>query len=147
MEICCTILHKLVFSYPRHWILSILLSVSTCIFIQDHHCYSRYALTHWRGLDVSNAFQDTNVIIHERVCVIQPDYYLEQFKNPILMVLSISITVHLVSNIWMVFRVKIHQFFSEVESLKEWLRLWNTIESQLIMSSTFSYFLMLLSPI
>ena len=31
-------------------------------------------------LDVSNAFQNTNVPIHERVCVIPPPYYLDLFE-------------------------------------------------------------------
>ena len=33
-----------------------------------------------RFLHVSNAFQNTNVTIHERVCVIPPPYYLEWFE-------------------------------------------------------------------
>ena len=33
-----------------------------------------------RILDVSNAFQNTNVPIHERVCVSPPPYYLDWFK-------------------------------------------------------------------
>ena len=33
-----------------------------------------------RILDVSNAFQNTNVPIHERVCVIPPPYYLDWFE-------------------------------------------------------------------
>ena len=32
-----------------------------------------------RILDVSNAFQNTNVPIHERVCVSPPPYYLDWF--------------------------------------------------------------------
>ena len=32
-------------------------------------------------LDVSNAFQNTNVPIHERVCVSRPPYYLDWFKR------------------------------------------------------------------
>ena len=34
-----------------------------------------------RVLDVSNAFQNTNVPIHERVCVSPPPYYLDWFKR------------------------------------------------------------------
>ena len=34
-----------------------------------------------RILDVSNSFQNTNVTIHERVCVIPPPYYLEWFER------------------------------------------------------------------
>ena len=33
-----------------------------------------------RILDVSNAFQNTNVPIHERVCVSPPPYYLNWFE-------------------------------------------------------------------
>ena len=32
-------------------------------------------------LDVSNAFQDTHVTIHERVCVSPPPYYLDWFER------------------------------------------------------------------
>ena len=32
-------------------------------------------------LDVSNAFQNTNVPIHERVCVSPPPYYLDWFER------------------------------------------------------------------
>ena len=32
-------------------------------------------------LGVSNAFQNTNVHIHERVCVIPPPYYLDWFER------------------------------------------------------------------
>ena len=34
-----------------------------------------------RILDVGNAFQNTNVLIHERVCVIPPTYYLDWFES------------------------------------------------------------------
>ena len=34
-----------------------------------------------RILDVSNVFQNTDVSIHERVCVSQPPYYLEWFER------------------------------------------------------------------
>ena len=34
-----------------------------------------------RILDVSNSFQNTNVPIHERVCVSAPPYYLDQFER------------------------------------------------------------------
>ena len=34
-----------------------------------------------RILDVSNAFQNTNVPMHERVCVSPPPYYLEWFER------------------------------------------------------------------
>ena len=40
-----------------------------------------------RILDVSNAFQNTNVPIHERVCVSPPSYYLDWFEIPYLNVL------------------------------------------------------------
>ena len=33
-------------------------------------------------LDVSNAFQNTNVTIHERVCVGKPPFYLDCFERP-----------------------------------------------------------------
>ena len=33
-----------------------------------------------RILDVSNAFQNTNVTIHESVCVSPPPYYLDWFE-------------------------------------------------------------------
>ena len=33
-----------------------------------------------RILDVSNAFKNTNVPIHERVCVSPPPYYLDWFE-------------------------------------------------------------------
>ena len=33
-----------------------------------------------RILDISNAFQNTNVPVHERVCVIPPPYYLDWFE-------------------------------------------------------------------
>ena len=33
-----------------------------------------------RILDISNAFQNTNVTIHERVCVSPPPYYLDWFE-------------------------------------------------------------------
>ena len=33
-----------------------------------------------RILDVSNAFQNTNVPIYERVCVISPPYYVDWFE-------------------------------------------------------------------
>ena len=32
-------------------------------------------------LDVSNAFQNTNVLIHDRDCVIPPPYYLDRFER------------------------------------------------------------------
>ena len=34
-----------------------------------------------RILDVSNAFQNTNVPIHERVCVSPPPYYIDSFER------------------------------------------------------------------
>ena len=40
---------------------------------------SMYILTA-RILDVSNAFKNTNVSIHERVCVIPPPYYIDWFE-------------------------------------------------------------------
>ena len=40
---------------------------------------SMHRLTN-RILDVSNAFQNTNVPIHEIVCVIPPPYYLDWFE-------------------------------------------------------------------
>ena len=49
-------------------------SLRTKIAIADMH-----RLTD-RILDVSDVFQNTNVTIHERVCVIPPPYYLEWFK-------------------------------------------------------------------
>ena len=39
-----------------------------------------HRLTSWI-LDVSNAFQNTNVPIHERVCVIPPSYYINCFES------------------------------------------------------------------
>ena len=33
-------------------------------------------------LDVSNTFHNTNVTIHEKVCVITPPYYMDRFKKP-----------------------------------------------------------------
>ena len=33
-------------------------------------------------LYASNAFQNMNVPIHEKVCVIPPAYYLDLFENP-----------------------------------------------------------------
>ena len=32
-------------------------------------------------LDVSNAFQNKNVTIHERVCLTPPPYYLDSFER------------------------------------------------------------------
>ena len=34
-----------------------------------------------RILDINNAFQNTNVTNHERVCVIPPPYYLDWFER------------------------------------------------------------------
>ena len=34
-----------------------------------------------RTLDVSNAFQNTNIPIHERFCVSTPSYYLDWFER------------------------------------------------------------------
>ena len=34
-----------------------------------------------RILDVSNEFQNTNVPIHERVCVVPPPYYIDWFER------------------------------------------------------------------
>ena len=41
---------------------------------------SMHRLT-YRILDVSNEFQNTNVTIHERVCVSSPPYYLDWFER------------------------------------------------------------------
>ena len=49
-------------------------------------------------LDVSNALQNTDDHIHERVCFIPPPCYLDWFENIISMLLSIYIKVHLVFN-------------------------------------------------
>ena len=47
-------------------------------------------------LNVSNDFQNRNVLIHKRVCVIPPLYYLDLLKNDTPIFLSIDITVNFV---------------------------------------------------
>ena len=49
-------------------------------------------------LDVSNALQNTDVHINERVCFSPPPCYLDWFENITSMLLSIYIRVHLVFN-------------------------------------------------
>ena len=100
-----------------------------------------------RILDVSNAFQNTNVPIHERFCVYPSPYYLDWFENPILMFLSIFMSFHFFFNVWMGFKVKNHQDESVIYSSKQWLQFWNTRKSKLIIPSTLRYFMMVLSHI
>ena len=98
-------------------------------------------------LDVSNASQNTNTPTHERVCAIPPPCYMEWFEKYFLMFLSISITVHFLSNVWMWFKVKIQQKISGIDSLMQWSQLWNTRKAQSIIPSTFRCFKMLLYTI
>ena len=49
-----------------------------------------------RILDDSNAFKNTNVPIHEIVCVIPPPYYLDWFERYYPNVRLIEIMVHFV---------------------------------------------------
>ena len=58
---------------------------------------ARHILT-TRILDVINEFQNTNVPIHERVCVSPPPYYIYRFEISTPMFQSINMMVHLVFN-------------------------------------------------
>ena len=76
-----------------------------------------------RVLDVSNAFQNTNLPIHEIVCVISPPYYLDLFERS-------YPNVHLnldddpfFFNVWIYFKEQSHMEYNGIECLMHWSQL------------------------
>ena len=98
-------------------------------------------------LDVSNASQNTNIPTHERICVSPPPYYLKWFEKYYPNVPLSQYKIHFVSNLWMNFKVQYQQDVIGIVSLMQWLQLWNTRKSPLIISYILRYFQMVLSLI
>ena len=69
-----------------------------------------------RILDISNLFQNTNVTIHEIVCVSPPTYYLEWFEIFTPMFLSIEMMVYFFS-----------QFMNGIQGTKPSVWQWNKL--------------------
>ena len=111
------------------------------IYIKDIH-----RLTD-RILDVSNAFQNANFPIHERVCFIPPPYYMDWFKNLTPMLLSIEIMLHFSSMYEWNTEKKTHPNSNGIDSFMQWLKFLNTRKVELIMPSTSRSYIMELCPI
>ena len=100
-----------------------------------------------RILDVSNAFQNTNVPIHERVCVSPPPYYLDWFKRSYL-----NVTLNRDDGPFFLqcmngIQGKIQLEDNGIDYLMQWSQLLSIRRSQLIMISTSHFVMMAQCPI
>ena len=93
-----------------------------------------------RIVDVSNIFQNTNVPIHERVCVSPPPYYIDWFErsypNVPLNRDDGTFCLQCMNGI----QGKIHLEDNGIDSLMQWSQFLSIRRAQFIMLSTSKFF-------